>query len=214
MKEKNTATTDANQSFNHKSPRTEVILLSLFPLESHTKLTAPRKKALEEELVQACLSKPSEIFKSTYHLSNEEGVLDLQAFLHWLEDYTQAKHAIFEAYDKYKVKAQPQDFLDISPPSPLWNMEQQPTEREIMDEQKISSEPEFADAADPVALGNAIRNARQSAHLSQSQLHKTTGISIRTISRLETGKGSAPLKTLEQIAEATGTKLKIGFDPN
>jgi len=213
VKEKNTVTTDPNQNFNRKLSRTEKVLLSLFSLESNSKLTAPRKKALEDELDVACRSNPTKTFQSTYRLSNEEGVLDLKAFLLWLEGYSQAKQAIFEAYEKYREHALPQDFLDISSPPPLKKVEQQPTEREIMDEQKISSEPEFADAADPVALGNAIRNARQSANLSQSQLHETTGISIRTISRLETGKGSAPLKTLEQIAEATGTKLKIGFEP-
>ena len=70
----------------------------------------------------------------------------------------------------------------------------------------------FANAGDMTEVGEAVKQARIQANLSQSQLSLKTGLSIRTISRLETGAGSAPLKTLQKIADATQTKLKIGFE--
>jgi DNA-binding XRE family transcriptional regulator len=85
-----------------------------------------------------------------------------------------------------------------------------PTERENMDVQELKST--FANAGNKAEVGQAVKQARIQANLSQSQLSAETGLSIRTISRLETGSGSAPLKTLQQIANATKTKLKIGFE--
>jgi DNA-binding XRE family transcriptional regulator len=103
--------------------------------------------------------------------------------------------------------------IDIDSRERLKETSTTPTEREIMDDATTTAEVDFANAADPIALGNAMRDARLNANLSQSQLSKITSISIRTISRLETGKGSAPLKTLKDIATATSTTLKIAFEP-
>ena len=75
-------------------------------------------------------------------------------------------------------------------------------------------ETDFANASDPKALGEAIRNARLSAGLSQGKLEKSSNISISTISRIETGKGTTPnLETLKEIAEATNSELQIRFTP-
>ena len=59
------------------------------------------------------------------------------------------------------------------------------TEREIMDDQDLKTT--FANAGDMTEVGEAVKQARIQANLSQSQLSLKTGLSIRTISRLETG---------------------------
>ena len=80
------------------------------------------------------------------------------------------------------------------------------------DQKKINTE--FASASDPLSLGSAIKNARLNAGLSQGKLEKASNISIRTISRIETGKGATPnIDTLKEIAKATNSELQIRFCP-
>ncbi len=57
-----------------------------------------------------------------------------------------------------------------------------------------------------------ITKLREKKGLSQQQLAKLMGTSQQAISRIESGgyKGFT-LKTLEKLAEATGTQLKIEF---
>ena len=71
---------------------------------------------------------------------------------------------------------------------------------------------EFADATDPVALGDAIRTARLNAGLSQSQLEAKSNVSIWNISKIERG-GGGTLQNMKKIAEATDTQLRIGLVP-
>jgi DNA-binding XRE family transcriptional regulator len=64
------------------------------------------------------------------------------------------------------------------------------------------------------ALNLAIKIAklRQKKGLSQQQLAKLMGTSQQAISRLESGEYEGfTIKTLEKIAEATGTRVKIEF---
>jgi transcriptional regulator with XRE-family HTH domain len=50
------------------------------------------------------------------------------------------------------------------------------------------------------------------AGLSQQQMAKLMGTSQQAVSRIESGEyDSFTLKTLEKIASATGTKVKIDF---
>jgi DNA-binding XRE family transcriptional regulator len=64
------------------------------------------------------------------------------------------------------------------------------------------------------ALKLAIKIAalREQKGLSQQELAKLMGTSQQAISRIESGEYEGfTLKTLEKIAEATGTKVKIDF---
>ncbi len=57
-----------------------------------------------------------------------------------------------------------------------------------------------------------IAKLREEKGLSQQQLAKLMGTSQQAVSRIESGEYEGfTLKTLEKIAEATGTKVKIEF---
>ncbi len=61
-------------------------------------------------------------------------------------------------------------------------------------------------------LAMKIAKLRERKGLSQQQLAKLMGTSQQAISRIESGEYEGfTLKTLEKIAEATGTKVKIEF---
>ena len=56
--------------------------------------------------------------------------------------------------------------------------------------------------------------ARTKAHLSQQELAARMGTSQSTIARLESGASKPTLSTLERIAKATGTKVRISLEPD
>jgi DNA-binding XRE family transcriptional regulator len=61
-------------------------------------------------------------------------------------------------------------------------------------------------------LAIKIAKLREKRGLSQQQLAKLMGTSQQAISRIESGAYEGfTLKTLEKIAEATGTQVKIDF---
>ena len=61
-------------------------------------------------------------------------------------------------------------------------------------------------------LAMKIARLREKKGLSQQQLAKLMGTSQQAISRIESGEYEGfTLKTLEKIAEATGTRIKIEF---
>ena len=61
-------------------------------------------------------------------------------------------------------------------------------------------------------LAMKITTLREKKGLSQQQMAKLMGTSQQAISRIESGEYEGfTLKTLEKIAEATGTKVKIEF---
>ena len=61
-------------------------------------------------------------------------------------------------------------------------------------------------------LAMKIVKLREKKGLSQQQMAKLMGTSQQAISRIESGEYEGfTLKTLEKIAEATGTKVKIEF---
>jgi len=61
-------------------------------------------------------------------------------------------------------------------------------------------------------LAMKIAKLREKKGLSQQQMAKLMGTSQQAISRIESGEYEGfTLKTLEKIAEATGTKAKIEF---
>jgi len=61
-------------------------------------------------------------------------------------------------------------------------------------------------------LAMKIAKLREKRGLSQQQLAERMGTSQQAISRIESGEYAGfTLKTLEKIAEATGTRVKIEF---
>lgn len=78
-----------------------------------------------------------------------------------------------------------------------------PTYREA----HASLEEEFAIAA-------ALIEARASAGLSQEEVADRMQTSQSAVARLEGGKANMSVQTLRRFAEATGTRLKISFEPS
>lgn len=67
-------------------------------------------------------------------------------------------------------------------------------------------EPEFA-------LARAVIEARVMAGLTQEQLAQRMDTTQSVIARLEGGRTRPSTQTLERLAAATGTRLKITFEP-
>ena len=66
--------------------------------------------------------------------------------------------------------------------------------------------PEFA-------LARAVIDARVTAGLTQEQLTQRMETTQSVIARLESGRSRPSTQTLERLANATGTRLKITFEP-
>lgn len=67
-------------------------------------------------------------------------------------------------------------------------------------------EPEYA-------LARAVIAARVNAGLTQEQLAQRMNTTQSVIARLESGRTRPSTQTLERLAAATGTRLKISFEP-
>lgn len=63
------------------------------------------------------------------------------------------------------------------------------------------------------ALARAMIEARSKAGLTQEELAKRMDTSQSAIARLETGRSLPSGRTLERFAKATGTNLRIIFEP-
>ncbi len=63
------------------------------------------------------------------------------------------------------------------------------------------------------AIARAVIAARAHAGLTQEQLASRMGTTQSVIARLESGRSKPSLTTLEKLAAATGTHLKIQFEP-
>ena len=63
-------------------------------------------------------------------------------------------------------------------------------------------------------LAAAVIAARVHAGLTQEQLAHRMGTTQSVIARLEGGKSKPSTTTLEKLAQATGTRLKIAFEPH
>ena len=64
------------------------------------------------------------------------------------------------------------------------------------------------------ALAAAVIAARTHAGLTQEELAVRMGTTQSVIARLEGGKTKPSTTTLEKLASATGTRLRIGFEPS
>lgn len=76
-------------------------------------------------------------------------------------------------------------------------------------------DPEFAEEWDRLepeyAIIQAIIDARTQDGLTQSELARRSGLKQSAISRLECGKASPTVKTLQQLAKGMGKRLVIQF---
>jgi ribosome-binding protein aMBF1 (putative translation factor) len=79
-------------------------------------------------------------------------------------------------------------------------------------------EPDYREAygslEDEFSLATAMIAARAHAGLTQGELAERMGTAQSTIARLEGGKGKPSTATLEKLARATGTRLRISFEPD
>jgi len=69
------------------------------------------------------------------------------------------------------------------------------------------------DLAPEFAFARAVIEARAAAGLTQEQLAKRMDTTQSVIARLESGRTRPSTQTLERLAAATGTRLKISFEP-
>ena len=67
---------------------------------------------------------------------------------------------------------------------------------------------------DEFALAAAMIEARAGAGLTQEQLAVRMHTTQAVIARLESGRVKPSTRTLERLAAATGTRLRISFEPS
>ena len=83
--------------------------------------------------------------------------------------------------------------------------------------QKWMKEPKYrkAHAAmdDDFALAKAVIAARSRAGLTQSELAHKMGTTQQVVARMEGGRFQPSLRTLHRLAQATGSRLSIRFEP-
>lgn len=78
-------------------------------------------------------------------------------------------------------------------------------------------DPAFKAAYDALSpqfgLADALIRARADADMTQAQVAAAMGTTQATVARLESGRMLPSTRTLARFAEATGTRLRIGFEP-
>ena len=71
---------------------------------------------------------------------------------------------------------------------------------------------EYTRADEEYALVEAMVHARTAAKLTQAEVAARIGTTQSAIARLEGGELSPSVRTLRRYAEATGMRLKFGFE--
>jgi transcriptional regulator with XRE-family HTH domain len=71
----------------------------------------------------------------------------------------------------------------------------------------------YAQARRDLRLGMRVRELREAAGLSQSELARRTGTRQPNIARLEAGGGIPKLETLQRVADALDMELQVSFRP-
>ena len=83
--------------------------------------------------------------------------------------------------------------------------------------EKWSQEPDYREAYDRLGpafdLSRCLIEARTRAKLTQAELAERMETTQSVVARLESGRNRPSTRTLERIAQATGTRLRISFDP-
>ena len=77
-------------------------------------------------------------------------------------------------------------------------------------------DPEYRAAYDELGpefeLARALIEARSSAGLTQAELAERMQTTQSVIARLESGRARPSTRTLEKLAQCTGTRLRISFE--
>lgn len=71
----------------------------------------------------------------------------------------------------------------------------------------------YAALEEEFTLASALIDVRNRAGLTQKQLAKRMGTTQPVVARLESGRTRPSMRTLERLAEATGSRLLISFAP-
>lgn len=59
-------------------------------------------------------------------------------------------------------------------------------------------------------IGQAIVERRDTLGVTQARLAKLSGVSVHTLSNLETGEGNVTLDTLRKVASTLGYHVRVG----
>jgi ribosome-binding protein aMBF1 (putative translation factor) len=82
---------------------------------------------------------------------------------------------------------------------------------------KWLEEPKYKKAYDALeeefVLAGAVMDVRTRAGLTQEELARRMGTTQPVVARLESGRSRPSMRTLERLAEATGSRLLISFAP-
>ncbi|MSO77621.1 MAG: XRE family transcriptional regulator [Alphaproteobacteria bacterium] len=82
---------------------------------------------------------------------------------------------------------------------------------------KWLKEPRYRQAYEALdgefALASAVIDARNRAGLTQAELARKMGTTQPVVARLESGRTRPSMRTLARLAEATGSRLRISFEP-
>jgi len=62
-------------------------------------------------------------------------------------------------------------------------------------------------------LASAVMDVRNRAGLTQQELARKMGTTQPVVARLESGRSRPSMRTLERLADATGSRLLISFAP-
>jgi transcriptional regulator with XRE-family HTH domain len=82
---------------------------------------------------------------------------------------------------------------------------------------KWMKEPKYRKAYEALeeefVLASAVIEVRNRAGLTQQELARKMGTTQPVVARLESGRTRPSMRTLERLAEATGSRLLISFEP-
>jgi transcriptional regulator with XRE-family HTH domain len=82
---------------------------------------------------------------------------------------------------------------------------------------KWMKEPRYRKAYEALeeefVFASAMIDARSRAGLTQEQLARKMGTTQPVVARLESGRTRPSLRTLERLAQATDSRLVVGFEP-
>jgi transcriptional regulator with XRE-family HTH domain len=84
--------------------------------------------------------------------------------------------------------------------------------------QKWMNEPKYRKAyealKDEFFLASVVIDVRNRAGLSQEELARKMGTTRLVVARLESGRWHPSMRTLQRLAQATGSRLLIRFEPH
>ena len=82
---------------------------------------------------------------------------------------------------------------------------------------KWMKEPKYKKAYDALeeefVLASTVMDVRSRAGLTQEELARKMGTTQPVVARLESGRSRPSMRTLERLADATGSRLLISFEP-